>query len=151
MTMTYKKVLVAVDGSREAEWALKKAIEVCKRNDASLIIGHVIDTRNYPTMEAYDMTISQRAEEYANEILDKYKAEAEAAGIKEVVTEIEPGSPKVKITRAIGPKHEADLIICGATGLNAVERFLIGSVSENIVRSAKCDVLIVRTEKEETK
>ncbi|RKJ47427.1 universal stress protein, partial [Butyricicoccus sp. 1XD8-22] len=40
---------------------------------------------------------------------------------------------------------EADLIVCGATGLNAVERFLIGSVSEAIVRSAKCDVLVVRT------
>ena len=57
MTMQYKKVLVAVDGSKEAEWALKKAIEVCKRNQAELVIGHVIDTRNYPTLEAYDMTI----------------------------------------------------------------------------------------------
>jgi len=38
---------------------------------------------------------------------------------------------------------EADLIICGGTGHNAVERFLIVSVSEAIVRSAKCDVLVV--------
>jgi len=36
------------------------------------------------------------------------------------------------------------LIIVGATGLNAVERFLIGSVSESVARYSKCDVLIVR-------
>ena len=58
---------------------------------------------------------------------------------------VEYGSPKTMIPREIPKKIEADLIICGATGLNPVERFLIGSVSENIVRSAKCDVLVVRT------
>ena len=36
--------------------------------------------------------------------------------------------------------------MCGASGLNAVERFMIGSVSEAIVRHASCDVLVVRTE-----
>ena len=40
---------------------------------------------------------------------------------------------------------EADLIICGATGHTPVERYLIGSVSEAIVRSASCDVLVTRT------
>ena len=49
------------------------------------------------------------------------------------------------ITKDVAEKTVADLIVCGATGLNAVERFLIGSVSESIVRSAKCDVLVVRT------
>ncbi|MFL6558690.1 MAG: universal stress protein, partial [Bacillus sp. (in: firmicutes)] len=45
-------------------------------------------------------------------------------------------------------KHNVDLILCGATGLNVVERFFIGSVSEHITRYASCDVLIVRTEKD---
>ena len=58
---------------------------------------------------------------------------------------VEYGSPKTMILKDISKKLDADLIICGATGLNAVERFLIGSVSENIVRSAKCDVLVIRT------
>ena len=39
--------------------------------------------------------------------------------------------------------------MCGATGLNAVERFLIGSVSEHIIRYAKCDVLVVRGDEEQ--
>jgi lipoprotein signal peptidase len=45
-------------------------------------------------------------------------------------------------------KDILDLIICGATGLNAVERFFIGSSAEAITRHAKCDVLVVRTPEE---
>ena len=61
-----------------------------------------------------------------------------------MTTSLEYGSPKVKIAKDIADKFEADLIIAGATGMNAVERFLIGSVTESITRYAKCDVLIVR-------
>ena len=48
------------------------------------------------------------------------------------------------ISKDLSKKLNADLIICGATGLNTVERILIGSVSENIVRTAECDVLVIR-------
>lgn len=44
---------------------------------------------------------------------------------------------KIRISKDLSRKLEVDLIICGATGLNAVERFLIGSVSVNIGCSAK--------------
>ena len=78
--------------------------------------------------------------------MEKYKKQALDAGVAEVDYTIDYGSPKIKIPRDIAKKYEADLIVCGATGLNAVERFLIGSVSENIARHAKVDVLIVRNE-----
>ncbi|WP_445612871.1 universal stress protein [Geobacillus sp. YF-1] len=148
MTMTYRTIVVAVDGSKEAEWALKKAIQIAKRNGAKLILSHVIDVRDFNAMGAPDYTLAERSEQYAVELLERYKQEAVAAGLNDVETDIEFGSPKVKIAKDVAPKHKADLIICGATGLNAVERFLIGSVSENIVRHAKCDVLVVRTPKE---
>jgi nucleotide-binding universal stress UspA family protein len=51
---------------------------------------------------------------------------------------------KFKIPKDVAAKFHADLIIAGATGINAVERLFIGSVSGNIARRAKCDVLIVR-------
>jgi nucleotide-binding universal stress UspA family protein len=148
MNMAYKKILVAVDGSKEAEWAFKKSVEIAKRNEASIILSHIIDVRNLATVEAYDRAIMERAEKHAKELLENYKQQALEAGVKEVITDIEYGSPKVKIAKEVAPKYEADLIVCGATGLNAVERFLIGSVSEHITRYAKCDVLVVRTEKE---
>ena len=149
MTMTYKKILVAVDGSKEAEWALQKGIEVALRNDASLLLAHIVDTRNFPATEAFNSPIGDSSEDYATELLNSYKNDAKKAGVNEVAIAIEYGSPKIIIPKDLAIKHNIDLIVCGATGLNAVERFLIGSVSENIVRNANCDVLIVRTDKEE--
>ncbi len=146
MSFTYNNILVAVDGSKEAECAFKKAVQIAKRNDATLVITHVVDTRTFATVEAYDRQIAEQAEEYAEELLSEYKKEAEEAGLHHVKLHIEYGSPKVKIAKYIAPKFDADLIVAGATGLNAVERFFIGSVSEHITRYAKCDVLIVRNE-----
>lgn len=148
MGLTYKNILVAVDGSKEAAWAFKKAIEISKRNNAKLVLSHIIDLRTFATVEAYDRTIAERADRFATELLESYKKQAIEAGVSEVQIDIEFGSPKVKIAKDVAKKFNVDLIICGATGLNAVERILIGSVSEHIVRYATCDVLIVRTEKD---
>ncbi|WP_203246654.1 universal stress protein [Sporosarcina beigongshangi] len=148
MTLVYKQILVAVDGSKESEWAFKKAVAIADRNDATLNLINIIDTRSYAAVEAYDRSIAERAQKFAEELLNDYKVEAEKAGVQNVNIIVEYGSPKTMISRDLSKKLQADLIICGATGLNAVERFLIGSVSENIVRSAKCDVLVVRTAEE---
>jgi nucleotide-binding universal stress UspA family protein len=149
MSLAYKNILVAIDGSKEAEKAFKKALAIAKLNDAKLFITHVIDTRSYATVEAYDRTIAERAEEFANDLLESHKKETIEASHTNVELILEYGSPKVKIAKEIAPKHNIDLIVCGATGLNAVERFFIGSVSEHITRYAKCNVLVVRSDKEE--
>jgi nucleotide-binding universal stress UspA family protein len=143
MGLEYKHILVAIDGSQEADWAFKKAIDIAKRNNAKLLLAHVIDT-----VEAYDRTIAERADKFASELLENYQKTAVNAGVKDVDYVIEFGSPKVRIPKDIAKKNDIDLIICGATGLNAVERFFIGSVSEHITRYAPCDVLVIRTEKE---
>ena len=148
MGLKYQTILVAIDGSTEAEWALKKGIEIAKRNNASLLFVHIIDTRTFAMVEAYDRTIAEKADKLATELLESYQDLALQAGIVNVQYEIEFGSPKVRIPKDIAKKHKVDLIICGATGMNAVERFFIGSVSEHITRYANCDVLVVRSEKE---
>ncbi|KGR76766.1 universal stress protein UspA [Ureibacillus sinduriensis BLB-1 = JCM 15800] len=142
----YKSIIVAVDGSKEAEYAFKKSIDIAKRNpEAKLNLVNVIDTRSFAAIEAYDRSMSERAQNFSEQLLNDYKVKAEAAGLANVNTIIEYGSPKTIITKELSNIVEADLIICGATGLSTVERFLIGSVSEAIVRSSKCDVLVVRT------
>lgn len=146
MTLKYSQILVAVDGSKEAEWAFKKSVGIAKRNHATLNLVNIIDTRSFAAIEAYDRSIADRAQTFAEDLLNGYKKEAHAHGVDSVNILVDYGSPKTMISRELAGKVEADLIICGATGLNAVERFLIGSVSEHIVRSAKCDVLVVRTE-----
>ncbi|MFP3723346.1 universal stress protein [Niallia circulans] len=145
MNVNYQNIIVAVDGSDEADNAIKKAISIAKENNARLVIAHVIDTRSFATVAAYDQSIAAKSDEFANELLDKYIVQATAAGIEKVVKAIEFGSPRAVVPREIATKYKADLIVCGATGLNAVERFIIGSVSEGITRNAPCDVLIVRS------
>ena len=54
MMISYKNILIAVDGSHEAEWAFNKAVGVAKRNDAQLTIVNVIDSRTYSSYEVYD-------------------------------------------------------------------------------------------------
>ncbi|WP_339228393.1 universal stress protein [Oceanobacillus sp. FSL K6-2867] len=142
--MEYHNILVAVDGSEAAEKAFRKSLDIAKRNNARLILAHVVDSRSFATAEAYDRTLSERAEEYAKDLLGKYAENANAAGLNDLIRCVEYGSPKVKIAKDIADNFNADLIICGATGMNAVERFLIGSVSESITRYASCDVLVVR-------
>ncbi|MDN5709659.1 MAG: universal stress protein [Planococcus sp. (in: firmicutes)] len=146
MTLKYNQIMVAVDGSKEAEWAFKKSIGIATRNHATLNLVNVIDTRSFAAIEAYDRSIADRAQKFAEDLLGDYKKEAEAGGVEKVNIVVDYGSPKTMIPRELAKRVEADLIVCGATGLNAVERFLIGSVSEHIVRSAKCDVLVVRTD-----
>jgi nucleotide-binding universal stress UspA family protein len=148
MGLQYQNILVAVDGSKEAEWAFKKGIEIANRNGANLILVHVIDTRTFAMVEAYDRSIAERADTLATELLENYQSMAKKEGVEHVTYEIDFGNPKIKIPKDLAQKHNIDLIICGATGMNAVERFFIGSVSEHITRYARCDVLIVRTEKD---
>ena len=144
MELAYKNIIVAIDGSDASEKAFNKALKVTKINQARLILAHVVDSRTFATAEAYDRTLAERADEYAKDLLDRYVEKAKANGVTDLIRYIEYGSPKVKIAKDIAKKFEADLIICGATGMNAVERFLIGSVSESITRHAKCDVLVIR-------
>lgn len=144
MGKNYEIILVAIDGSDASRKAFERAVKLAKENDAKLILTHVIDSRTYTTPQAYDKLLIEREREYVNEFMGQYLEDAKEAGIKDCETLIEFGSPRVKIAKDIVKRVKANLIICGATGLNAVERFLIGSVSESIVRYAPCDVLVVR-------
>src|SRR5699024_1695104 len=144
MNSNYEKIIIAVDGSKASEKAFNKSVEIAKSNNSTLILAHIVDTRTFATAEAYDKSLSERAQKYAEDLLNEYVENAKEAGVEKVELVIKYGSPKVAIAKEIAPENDADLIIVGATGLNAVERFLIGSVSESVARYAKCDVLIVR-------
>lgn len=144
MDFQYKNILIAVDGSKTSEKALDKSIQIAKRNDANLIIAYVVDTKTFSAIEPYDSNIYEHSQIAAHEMLDKYENVINTAGLLNSKRIVKLGSPKVVITREIIPEENIDLTIVGATGLGAVERILMGSVSENIVRHAQSDVLVVR-------
>lgn len=146
MTQSYHTILVAVDGSVGAELALHKAIHVAKRNQARLVIAHVIDTRALHNVAAFDAAVYESLEKEATDLLTTYQEEAKGYGISDVQVLIEFGNPKTLLADDIPKQTGADLMLLGATGLNAFERLLIGSSSEYILRHATIDLLIVREE-----
>ena len=150
MLQSYKSILVPIDGSYESELAFKKAINVAKRNgeDTSLHLVHVVDTRAFQNISSFDTTMVEQVTETAKKTLSGYADEAKKAGVKNVDFSVEYGARKVIIAKDIPDEKNIDLIMIGATGLNAVERILIGSVTEYVTRTAQCDVLVVRTDLE---
>lgn len=142
--MNYKNILVPVDGSKEAESALKQAIDITKRNHAKLNILHVIDTRAFQNVADFKTAMVEEVADTAKKTMETYLQQAKDAGVEDVEYSIEYGSPKNIIGHQAVEKYDIDLIIMGATGLNTIERFLIGSVTEYVTRSANVDTLIVR-------
>lgn len=144
MESQYHTILVAVDGSKTADLAFEKAVKFAKLDHAKLVISHVIDIQTFANVRANKRFIDQNVTEYAQGLLDRYEKRAREAGVETVELVIENGSPKTLIPKVIAPRVGAGLIVCGAVGMNAMERIMIGSVSENISRYAKCDIYIVR-------
>ncbi|MCT3046839.1 MULTISPECIES: universal stress protein [Leuconostoc] len=146
MTANYHRILVPIDGSKESEAALTRAIELTldAGGEGILSILNVIDTRAFQNVASFDDTMVEAVSDETRKSLEKYKAQAIEAGVKNVDYLIEYGSPKSLIAKDVPNEVNADLIVIGATGLNAVERLVIGSVTEFVTRSAKVDVLVVR-------
>lgn len=144
----YARILVPVDGSPEARLAFNKSIEVAKRNRASILLTHVIDTRSLQTPTGFEGNFTEEIRQQAEQLLDEYIEYAKEQDFTTIDSLIEYGSPKSFISKKIPQEHHIDLIMIGATGLNAVERLFIGSVSEYVIRNASCDVMVVRTDLE---
>ncbi|KRM19111.1 universal stress protein UspA [Ligilactobacillus hayakitensis DSM 18933 = JCM 14209] len=150
MLQKYNNILVPIDGSYEAELAFKKAVAVALRNgeDTKLHLVHVVDTRAFQNISSFDTAMVEQVTETARKTMDGYIEEAKKSGIEHIDSSVEYGAPKTVIAKELPKELGIDLIMIGATGLNAVERLLIGSVTEYVTRTADCDVLVVRTDLE---
>lgn len=144
MTQKYENIMVAVDGSHESELAFEKGVNVALRNGSRLTIAHVIDTRALQSVSTFDADVYEDLQEDAKKLTAELKEKAQKSGIKYVDIVIEMGNPKTLLATDIPEEHKVDLIMVGATGLNAFERLLVGSSSEYILRHAKVDLLVVR-------
>ncbi|KXU01300.1 Universal stress protein family [Streptococcus constellatus] len=149
MLQRYQNIMVAVDGSHEAELAFEKGVNVALRNNSRLTIAHVIDTRALQSVSTFDAEVYEELQADAKKLMDEYAQKAKEAGVTDVVTIVEMGNPKTLLATDIPDEQKIDLIMVGATGLNAFERLLVGSSSEYILRHAKVDLLVVR-DKEKT-
>lgn len=147
----YTRVMVAVDGSKTSEIAFKKAVDIVARNQGKLYIVHIVDTRTLQVFPQYERPLNgsdflNQQSNAAKQTLDKYKEWAEQRDVTDIEIIIKNGSPRTELADVLPEEYEIDLLILGATGLNAIERAFVGSVSQYVVRNAPSDVLIVRTD-----
>lgn len=145
----YDSILVGTDGSDQAKLAFEKAISVAKRNNAKVVVAHIIENKLYGgtmSFSTFTPDLVQSESDEAQKLLDSYIEEAKHLGYDNVETVLEYGSPKILMAKELPEKFNTDLIMVGQSGLNAVERLVMGSVSDHIIRTAPCDVLIVRPE-----
>ena len=82
MSQKYENIMVAVDGSHEAELAFEKGVNVSLRNGSKLTIAHVIDTRALQSVSTFDAEVYEELQEEANELLKGYKERAEKSAFK---------------------------------------------------------------------
>lgn len=94
MSLKYKRILVAIDGSYESELAFNKGVNVALRNDATLLLVHVIDTRALQSVATFDTYIYEKLEQEAKDVLDNFEKQAQIAGITNIKQIIEFGNPK---------------------------------------------------------
>ncbi|KRM25408.1 universal stress family protein [Limosilactobacillus panis DSM 6035] len=156
VNMTYQKILVGIDGSKQADMAFDKAVETAKLNKAQLYLLSVINGEKIPSggpngYSLVDRSIYQPAIDTMEKRLNEYKKKAQAAGITDVVTEVKVGNAKLELAENYPKNNGIDLIVIGATGLNMIGRLIVGSTAAYTIREAPCDVTVVKTDKDNKK
>jgi len=141
----YKKILLPTDGSEYANKAAEHAIWIAKESGAEIIALTVMETSTLIGLPADDLIIriKEVLEEEASNSLDKIKKIVKESGYNIKLTlKTDEGSPADSILDMI-EKEGIDLVVMGTSGKHGLDRFLLGSVTEKVVRSAKCPVLVV--------
>lgn len=138
-----QKILVAHDGSKSSDKALKKAVELSVNFNASLTVLAVIPELYLTELSDVDRNrIFDALSKETTEAMEKIRKSLSGKSI-EVKTLIRQGDPAEKILET-AQKMKVDLIITGSHGRHGTKKFLLGSVSSKVVDYSKCPVLVVK-------
>ena len=149
----FNKILVPLDGSEHSERALETALLVAKKFDGEITLINVYSTNFLPSLSMYNeesdfvtaeeiVRVAEAIREARAEILAAGKKTVEAEGIpvETLLTEGHVVQEIVKTAR----EDRFDLIVLGAKGESKISEMLLGSVTEKVVRTAPCTVMIVK-------
>ena len=134
------KILVAVDGSKNADKAFEYASDLAKRVGASLLILHVFEE-----FTNIGYSINEEIERNNREMLQKYQSRAKMEITRTFVDVMEAkGNDVAEEILQTADKENVDTIVVGSRGISEAKAFLLGSVSYKVSHYAKRPVIIVR-------
>jgi len=142
----FEKILVATDGSEHGERAAKMAIDLARISGGKVVAIYVADT-NKTSHLPDDMLLFSIRElllKEGKEAVKTIEGMAKEAGVnfESVIVEGSPGNEILSYAQKAG----SDVIIIGAVGRTGLDKFLLGSVAEKVVRNSKIPVLTVPRE-----
>jgi nucleotide-binding universal stress UspA family protein len=138
-----KKILIAHDGSKYSHKALKMAVDMAARLGSSIIVLSVIPELRLTELSPLDQERLQEAlEGETKKNLEKAKAVLQKKALP-VKTVIRQGNAAEVIIET-AKKMRVGLIVIGSHGRHGMERFLLGSVSANVVEHADRPVMVVK-------
>jgi nucleotide-binding universal stress UspA family protein len=137
------RILIATDGSEKNRAALDEGIKIARVFKATVYAVYVIDTGTFSSMSG-DIPLGDTYRIFQAEAEQAFaRINAQAAGEVKVETSILEGHPAAEIVKFAVSK-KIDLIVIATQGKRGLERLLLGSVAEEIIRSAPCKVLVVK-------
>lgn len=137
-----KSILLAHDGSRSSDKAMKKAFEIAQKFGSSIsVISVAPELYLMELLEPDRKRIREMLTEEAEKIMKQIATKAK--GIKPIKTIIKQGNPADEIIK-VARKIKADIIITGSHGRSGAKKLFLGSVSSRIVDHAPCTVLVVK-------
>jgi len=137
----YEDILVPTDGSDGASAALDEAIDLAAAFDATVHSLYVVDI-NAASTESGALDLVESFEQRGESVVDAATERADEAGV-DAVGSVVTGKPYRDIID-YADEHGIDLVVMGTHGRTGLERYLLGSVTEKVVRTADVPVLTVR-------
>jgi len=146
MSIFPTRILVATDGSREAQLALTTAADLANSTESELHVLHVgeLPLVYHPERHAY-RTQYEEQEKEAQQLLEAQVERIDGAGTTVTQAHLRMGAPDDEILRFCDEQGGFGLLVMGSRGLGPIKRRLMGSVSESVVRHAHCPVLVARS------
>jgi len=139
----YNQILVATDGSDNAQRATRQALALARQYGAELHAVYVIETRTgYDNAIVDPDTVRQNLREDGDEALTA--VETEGKPDVSVVTSVREGVPHEELLSYI-EEQEIDLVVMGAKGRSAFKTILLGSTTEALLRADQVPVLVVNS------
>lgn len=143
--MTFRKILCPVDFSLGSQQAMLLAVRLANESEAELVLAHVwyMPPLAYAEDPPFPPDTIQAMVDDERRGLEAAAAEASRLGARRVTTRFLTGVPWDQIVELLRGDPEFGLVVMGTHGRTGLERVLLGSVTEKVIRHAPCPVLAV--------